>query len=44
MLGYNKNYITLSFNCTLENSKKMILALESRRRGGKNNIKEDYNT
>ena len=35
MLGCNKNYITLAFNCTLKNSKKMILALEIRRRGGK---------
>ena len=28
MLGYNKNYTTLAFNCALKNSKRMILALE----------------
>jgi len=27
MLGYNKNYITLALNCTLKNSKGILLAL-----------------
>jgi len=41
MLGSNKNYIILALNCMLNNSKETILALEIKRRGKNNNIKED---
>jgi len=39
MLGYNKNYATLTLNCALKNSKKMILVLGIERKGRNNNIK-----
>jgi len=38
MLGYNKNYATLALNCTLNNSKKTISALEINRKCRNNNI------
>jgi len=40
MLGYNKNYTILTFNCVLKNSKKTISALEIKRKGRNNNIKK----
>jgi len=39
MLGYNKNYATLSLNCMLKNSKGIISALEIERRYGNKTIK-----
>jgi len=39
ILGYNKNYATLAFNCVLKNSKRTISVLEIERRSRKNNIK-----
>ena len=39
MLGYNKNYTALAPNCTLKNSKRMISALEIKRRYRNNNMK-----
>ena len=44
MLRCNKNYVTLAFNYILKNSKGTILASGIEKRGGKNNIKENYNT
>ena len=41
MLECNKNYVTLALNCILNNSKKTISVPEIKRRGRKNNIKED---
>jgi len=38
MLGCNKNYATLAFNYTLNNSKRTILASEIKRRCGNNDI------
>ena len=38
MLGCNKNYTTLAFNCALKNSKRMISALEINRKYRNNNI------
>ena len=35
MLGYNKNYATLVFNCILKNSKAIISTLKIERRNGK---------
>ena len=41
MLEYNKNYVTLTLNYALKNSKGTISALGIDRRYRKNNIKED---
>jgi len=38
MLGHNKNYAILAFNCLLKNSKEMILASEIKRKCRNNNI------
>ena len=38
MLEYNKNYAALALKYTLKNSKRMISALEIKRRYGNNNI------
>ena len=32
MLGYNKNYAVLAFNCILKNSKRILSTLEINRR------------
>jgi len=38
MLGCNK-YVILAFNCILENSKRIISALEIKKKNRNNNIK-----
>ena len=41
MLECNKNYAILALNCTLKNSKRIILVLEIGKNSRNNNIKED---
>jgi len=41
MLGYNKSYTTLAFNCTLKNSKRTLSMSGINRRHRKNNIEND---
>ena len=44
MLGYNKNYITLALNYILKNSKRIISALEIKRKCKNNDIIGIYKT
>jgi len=41
MLGYNKNYTTLAFNCILKNLKRIRLALEIDGKCRNNNIENN---
>ena len=41
MLRYNKNYVILAFNCTLKNSKRVLLVLKINQKYRNNNIKND---
>ena len=40
VLGCNKNYAILAFNCILKNSKKIILVSGIQKRGRNNDIKK----
>ena len=44
MLGYNKNYAILTFNCILKNSKRTLSVLEINRKYKNKNIMVENNT
>ena len=44
MLGYNKNYAILAFNCILKNSKRTLSMLEINRKYKNKNIMVENNT
>ena len=43
MLGYNKNYVILAFNCMLENLERIRLVLEMYKRNKNKNIIAEKN-